>query len=143
MNDNYYREQLDAEYEHIYGEKPTASQSRQFRKAGAQYYREGITDTKEIRKSLNFEKQLREQMERNGVPQDEVEESARKQAIKISQIANENNIMEKLTNEGKRNDLRERFVRELKAGGMNERAATTNADNIIKLVMKRKGLSPD
>ena len=143
MNDNYYREQLDAEYEHIYGEKPTASQSRQFRRAGAQYYREGITDTKEIRKSLNFEKQLREQMERNGVPQDEVEESARKQAIKISQIANENGIMDKLTNEGKRNDLRNRFVRELKAGGMDERAATTNADNIIKLVMKRKGLSPD
>ena len=48
-----------------------------------------------------------------------------------------------LTDEKKRNGLQERFFRELKAGGMDDKAATKNADYTVKLIMQRKGLNPD
>ena len=57
-------------------------------------------------------------------------------------LANETKY-EELTNTGKRNDLKSRFVKEFKAGGMSDSAAVTNADSTINLIMKRKGLSPN
>ena len=78
----------------------------------------------------------------DGATDIEAEDRAKKQAIVISKLANETKY-EELTNAGKRNDLKSRFVKELKAGGMDDRNAAANADNTIALLMKRKGLSPD
>ena len=91
---------------------------------------------------MKFEKELKEQMIADGATDIEAEDRAKKQAIVISKLANETKY-EELTNTGKRNDLKSRFVKEFKAGGMSDSAAVTNADSTINLIMKRKGLSPN
>ena len=134
---------MNENYTSIYDTIPTASQSENFAKSALDYYDAGITDSKEIGKSMKFEKELREQMIDAGTPDKEAEELAKKQAIVISKIANDPKITERLTNEGKRKDLKEEFVRTLKASGMDEKGAVKNAEGMIGLLMKRKGLSPD
>lgn len=142
MQDDAWNEAMNKGYEDIYGAKPTAKQSKEFKKSAIDYYNSGITDTKDITKSMKFEKELKEQMIADGATDAEAEDRAKKQAIVISKLANETKY-EELTNAGKRNDLKSRFVKELKAGGMDDRSAAANADNTIALLMKRKGLSPD
>ena len=142
MKDDAWNEAMDKGYEDIYGAKPTAKQSKEFKKSAIDYYNSGITDTKDITKSMKFEKKLKKQMIADGATDAEAEDRAKKQAIVISKLANETKY-EELTNAGKRNDLKSRFVKELKAGGMDDRNAAANADNTIALLMKRKGLSPD
>ena len=142
MKDDAWNEAMDKGYEDIYGAKPTAKQSKEFKKSAIDYYNSGITDTKDITKSMKFEKELKEQMIADGATDIEAEDRAKKQAIVISKLANETKY-EELTNTGKRNDLKSRFVKEFKAGGMSDSAAVTNADSTINLIMKRKGLSPE
>lgn len=143
MQNDDWRSEMNENYTSIYDTIPTASQSESFAKSALDYYDAGITDSKEIGKSMKFEKELREQMIDAGTPDKDAEELAKKQAIVISKIANDPKITERLTNEGKRKDLKEEFVRTLKASGMDEKGAVTNADGMIGLLMKRKGLSPD
>lgn len=142
MSNDIYREAMDKGYEKLYGEKPTFDESIEYAQAGMDYYEQGITSTKEINKSLKFEKELKEQMISAGMEDNEAAERARKQSIVISKLAQETKYDE-LTNEGKRNDLRDRFVRELKKGGMDDRTASANADTMIRQLMSRKGLSPN
>lgn len=143
MQNDDWRSEMNENYTSIYDTIPTASQSENFAKSALDYYDAGITDSKEIGKSMKFEKELREQMIDAGTPDKEAEELAKKQAIVISKIANDPKITERLTNEGKRKDLKEEFVRTLKASGMDEKGAVKNAEGMIGLLMKRKGLSPD
>ena len=81
-------------------------------------------------------------MMKEGTDEEEANRRAKQQAIVISKLASEANY-ETLTDEKKRNGLQERFFRELKAGGMDDKAATKNADYTVKLIMQRKGLNPD
>lgn len=141
MSDAQWNDVMDKGYESIYGEKPTAMQSREFKESALDYYNSGITNSKDITKSMKFEKELKEQMIANGDSEEEASDRARKQAIVISKLANETNY-EQLTNEGKRDDLKNRFIKEFKASGMDEKTATANADSTINLIMKRKGMSP-
>ena len=142
MADKEFKEQMDNHYSKIYGEKPTEKQSREYRKHAIEYYNSGITSTKEIQKSMKFEKELKERMMKEGTDEEEANRRAKQQAIVISKLASEANY-ETLTDEKKRNGLQERFFRELKAGGMDDKAATKNADYTVKLIMQRKGLNPD
>lgn len=140
--DKTWNEEMERSYTDIYGQKPTAKQSREFKNNAIEYYSAGITDSKEIKKSMEFEKKLKEKLVADGISEDDATENARKQAIVISKLASETKY-EQLTNPGKREDLKNRFVKEYKAGGLDEKAAVSNADSTINLIMKRKGLSPD
>lgn len=140
--DASWNEAMDKAYEDIYGAEPNAVQSREFKESGIEYYNAGITSTKEIKKSLKFEKELREQMLSNGQNEDIASANARKQAMVISKMAS--GIDEKeLINEAKRNDRKEQIYKQLMDSGMDKKSASSSADYTMKLLMKRKGLSPD
>lgn len=142
MRDDNYTERMDTLYTDLYGKKPTASQSRNFRLEGAKYYNSGITDMKQIEKSMKFEKELRESMIAEGQTEDQASENAKKQAMVISKMAQEIDKKE-LINEGKRNDRRNQIAKQLLDSGMDQKSASQSADYTIKLIMKRQGLSPE
>ena len=126
----------------MYGKKPTSTQSREFRLRGTEYNNAGITDMKQIEKSMKFEKQIKEQLMHNGLPEDQASENAKKQAMVISKMAQEIDKKE-LINEGKRNDRRNQIAKQLQDSGMDQKSAAQSADYTIKLIMKRQGLSPE
>ena len=143
MKDDEYRDSMDELYQDIYGKEPTTSESKQIAKDGIDYYNAGITDTKEIRKSVKFEKELRERMiAKDGINEDEAAQRAKKQALVISNMASKIDEKE-LINESKRNDRRNQIFKQLRDTGMEEKAAASGADYTIQLLMKRKGLSPE
>ena len=142
MKDDEYRDSMNELYQDMYGKEPTISESRQIAKEGIDYYNAGITDTKEIRKSVKFEKELRDRMMADGVNADDATERAKKQAMVISNMASKIDEKE-LINESKRNDRRNQIFKQLKDTGMEEKAAASGADYTIQLLMKRKGLSPE
>ena len=80
MKDDAWNEAMDKGYEDIYGAKPTAKQSKEFKKSAIDYYNSGITDTKDITKSMKFEKELKEQMIADGATDAEAEDRAKKPA---------------------------------------------------------------
>lgn len=142
MKDDEYRDGMNELYQDMYGKEPTISESRQIARKGIEYYNAGITDTKEIRKSVKFEKELRDRMVADGTNEDDARERAKKQAMVISNMASK--IDEKdLINESKRNDRRNQIFKQLKDTGMGEKEAASGADYTIQLLMKRKGLSPE
>lgn len=142
MKDDEYRDGMNELYQDMYGKEPTISESRQIARNGIEYYNAGIKDTKEIRKSVKFEKELRDRMVADGTNEDDARERAKKQAMVISNMASK--IDEKdLINESKRNDRRNQIFKQLKDTGMGEKEAASGADYTIQLLMKRKGLSPE
>lgn len=142
MKNEEYRDSMDKLYEEMYGAEPSGAESRDFAKHGLEYYNAGITDTKEIKKSMKFEKELKDRMLADGVGEEDASERAKKQAMVISNLASKVDDKE-LINESKRNDRRNQFYKQLKDTGMDERAAARGADYTIQLLMKRKGLSPN
>ena len=142
MRDDSYTERMDNLYTEMYGKKPTSTQSREFRLRGTEYNNAGITDMKQIEKSMKFEKQIKEQLMHNGLPEDQASENAKKQAMVISKMAQEIDKKE-LINEGKRNDRRNQIAKQLQDSGMDQKSAAQSADYTIKLIMKRQGLSPE
>ena len=92
--------------------------------------------------SMKFEKQIKEQLMHNGLPEDQASENAKKQAMVISKMAQEIDKKE-LINEGKRNDRRNQIAKQLQDSGMDQKSAAQSADYTIKLIMKRQGLSPE
>lgn len=140
MKNEEYRSGMDELYEELYGVEPTAAQSRDFAKDGIEsYYNSGITSTKEIKKSMKFEKELRDRMVAEGASEDDARERAKKQAMVISKIAQDTKP-EQLMNDGKRNDIRNSMKRELMAAGMDKANAEKYADYSIELLKKRKGV---
>lgn len=142
MKNEEYRDSMDKLYEELYKAEPTSAQSRSFAKHGIEYYNAGITETKEIKKSLIFEDKLKKEMMEKGVGEEEASERAKKQAMVISSLASKVDDKE-LINESKRNDRRNQFYKQLKDTGMEEKEAAKGADYTIELLMKRKGLSPN
>ena len=142
MKNEEYRDSMNKLYEEMYGTEPTSAQSRTFAKHGIEYYNAGITETKEIKKSMKFEKELKDKMIKDGAEEKDASERAKKQAMVISSLASKVDDKE-LINESKRNDRRNQFYKQLKDTGMEEKEAAKGADYTIELLMKRKGLSPN
>ncbi len=142
MKDDEYRESMDQLFEDMYKKEPSRTESRNFAKEGIDYYNAGITDTKEIKKSMKFEKELRDRMLSEGVNEDEASERAKKQAMIISNMASKIDEKE-LINESKRNDRRNQICKQLEDTGMDNKSAAAGADYTIQLLMQRKGLSPN
>ena len=142
MKDEEYRDSMDKLYEEMYGEEPSSIESSEFARRGLDYYNAGITDTKEIKKSMKFEKELKDKMLADGTGEEDASERARKQAMVISSLASKVDDKE-LINESKRNDRRNQFYKQLKDTGMDDKSAASGADYTIQLLMKRKGLSPN
>ncbi len=142
MHNEEYTERMDDLYTDMYGKKPTSTQSREFRLRGAEYNNAGITDMKQIEKSMKFEKELKENLMRDGLSEEQASENAKKQAMVISKMAQEIDKKE-LINEGKRNDRRNQIAKQLQDSGMDQKSAAQSADYTIKLIMQRQGLSPE
>ena len=142
MKDDEYRDGMDELYQDMYGKEPTISESKQIARNGIEYYNAGITDTKEIKKSVKFEKELRDRMVADGINEQDATERAKKQAMVISNMASKIDEKE-LINESKRKDRRNQIFKQLRDTGMEEKAAASGADYTIQLLMKRKGLSPE
>ncbi len=142
MKNEEYRDNMDKLYEEMYGTEPTSSESKSFAKHGIEYYNAGVTSTKEIKKSMKFEKELKDKMIADGAGEEDASERAKKQAMVISSLASKVDDKE-LINESKRNDRRNQFYKQLKDTGMDEKSAAKGADYTIELLMKRKGLSPN
>lgn len=142
MKDDEYRDVMDELYQDMYGKEPTISESKQIARNGIEYYNAGITDTKEIKKSVKFEKELRDRMVADGINEQDATERAKKQAMVISNMASKIDEKE-LINESKRKDRRNQIFKQLRDTGMEEKAAASGADYTIQLLMKRKGLSPE
>ena len=142
MKNEEYRDSMDELYQEMYGKEPTAAQSKAFAKQGLDYYNAGFTETKDIKKSMKFEKELKDKMLAEGNPEDVASDNARKQALVISNLSKEVDKKE-LINEAKRNDRKNQFYKQLKDAGMDEKAAKAGADYTIQLLMKRHGLSPE
>ena len=124
-------------YEEQHGTRPSVSQLNSTMKVASEYNNAGITDLKQINKGMKLEDELKRQMEQEGTPAEESTRSARDQAMTIMKIASSVEAKD-LRNSGKVKDLQQSFVRELKKDGMEERAATAQADRIIDMVKKQK-----
>ena len=142
MKNDEYRQAMDSLFEEIHGNEPTASESRAFAKEGLDYYNAGMTDTKEIRKSVKFEKDLQKQLKDDGATEEDASAMAKKQAMIISKLTKDVDKKD-LINESKRDSWKNQFYNQLKDTGMNKKEAEAGANYVIKLLMKRHGLSPD
>lgn len=139
MQDEDYRGEMDELYKDMYKKEPTASESREFAKESTEYYNSGITETKDIKKSMKLQKQIKEQMVARGIEEESAHEQAKKQAMVISKIASETK-KEDLINEGKSNDIRNNMIKELMAANMDKKTAEANADYTLNLVKQLKGV---
>ena len=123
------------------GEKPTRAQLNEAMQVAAEYNRAGITNIKQINKSMILEKQLEEELRKSprSMSEKEITRSARDQAMTIAQMANSIEPS-KLRDPKERKKIQDSFARELmdKDKNMNSKAADAQASRIMAMVMQMK-----
>ena len=124
------------------GRAPSKKEKEAIMSAGATYYNSGITETKDIRKSLKLEKDIKQGLTTDGMNEDEANDLARKQAIVISKMANEYSKSD-LRDDKKVTSLRNDISKQLINGGTEKAQAEQQAHNIVNMVKKQKGVATD
>ena len=136
-NRDYFAEQMTKDT----GHKPTRSELNQTMQVAAEYNRAGITNVKQINKSMILEKQLEDELRKSptSMSEKEITRSARDQAMTIAKIANSVDTKD-LRDPKKVKQLQDSFARELmsKDKNMNSNAADAQASRIMGMVMKQK-----
>lgn len=124
------------------GRAPSKKEKEAIMSAGATYYNSGITETKDIRKSVKLEKEIKDRLTNDGMNEDEANERARKQAIVVSKMVNEAKP-EQLRDEKYVTNLRNDLSKQLINGGMEKAQSEQQARNIVNMVKKQKGIATD
>ena len=124
------------------GRRPSSSEMKTFMDAGAVYYNSGITETKDIQKSLKLEKEIKDRLAEENVPVDNIDEMARQQSIVISKLAGEYSKAD-LRDDKKVDSLRKDIVKQLQNGGTESKQSIEEANNIISMIKKHKGVSSE
>lgn len=122
------------------GVKPTRGQLNQTMEVAAEYNRAGISDVKQINKSMLLEKELQKELQSStSMTEKEATRSARDQAMTIAQIAKGVDAKD-LRDNKKVEQLQKSFERELKSkdSSMSDKAAEAQASRIIAMVKKQK-----
>lgn len=120
------------------GAKPSRAELNRTMTTAAEYNRAGITDLKQINKSMKLEQQLkRELQDESGMTEQESTKTAREQAMTIAKIANSVDAKD-LRDSKKVDDLRNSFMRELQKNGMTDRESEGQANRIIDMVKQQK-----
>ena len=136
-NRDYFAEQMTKDT----GHKPTRSELNKTMQVAAEYNRAGITNVKQINKSMILEKELESELRKSptSMSEKEITRSARDQAMTIAHIANSVDAKD-LRDPKKVEQLQKSFARELmsKDKSMNSNAADAQASRIMGMVMKQK-----
>ena len=122
------------------GAEPSRSELNQTMETAAEYNRAGITDLKQINKSMLLEQELQKELQStSSMTEQEARSSARDQAITIAKIAQGVDAKD-LRSASKVKDLQASFERELlsKDPSMGSEAAKAQASRIVELVKKQK-----
>ncbi len=122
------------------GSKPSRQELDQTMKEAAQYNRAGISDVKQINKSMLLEQELQQELQSTtNMPEKEAKTKAREQAITIAKIAQGIDAKD-LRDAKKVKELEQSFARELlsKDPSMGEEAAEAQASRIVSMVKKQK-----
>lgn len=135
-----YRDFFAEKMEENTGKRPTRAELNQTMEIASEYNNAGITDIKQINKSMRLEKELQQQLQGSpNISESEAIQNARNQAITIAKIANGVDAKD-LRDEKKVEQLRQSFIRQLqtKDSKISNRAATNQANRIIDMVKKQK-----
>lgn len=141
MQDEAYEEKWTEHLTEKLGRTPTDEELRTSMRQGAEYYNIGVTDSKSIIKAVDLENELRGQLKQDGMEEAEASERARNQAKTIAKWANDYDKKD-LMDEKKVGGLRNQVVNQLVNKGAMEKAdAEAQANRVINLIKKQKGLS--
>lgn len=122
------------------GHKPARGELNQTMEVAAEYNRAGITNLKQINKSMLLEQELQKELQSSTtMTEKEATRSARDQAMTIAKIANGVDAKD-LRDRNKVRQLQESFARELKSKdpSISDQAAEAQASRIIAMVKKQK-----
>ena len=122
------------------GHKPARGELNQTMEVAAEYNRAGISDLKQINKSMLLEKELQKELQSSTtMTEKEATRSARDQAMTIAKIANGVDAKD-LRDKNKLQQLQDSFTRELKSkdSSLTDQAAEAQASRIIAMVKKQK-----
>lgn len=122
------------------GHKPARGELNQTMEVAAEYSRAGISDLKQINKSMLLEKELQKELQSSTtMTEKEATRSARDQAMTIAKIANGVDAKD-LRDKKKVQELQDSFARELKNkdSSISDQAAEAQASRIIAMVKKQK-----
>lgn len=121
------------------GRDPSKKELKQIMETAAEFNNAGVTELKDIKKSMKLESEIQKQLAEAGVPEDDSAQRARQQAITISKMAKEVKP-EQLRDPKKVEQLRESFVKELtsKDKSLSTKDAGVQADNVINMIKNYK-----
>ena len=135
-NRNFFEERMTEQD----GHKPARGELNQTMEVAAEYNRAGISDLKQINKSMLLEKELQKELQSSTtMTEKEATRSARDQAMTIAKIANGVDAKD-LRDKNKLQQLQDSFTRELKSkdSSLTDQAAEAQASRIIAMVKKQK-----
>ncbi len=141
MSNQNNRDSIAKQWAEQNGSEPTRMQLNQAMQVAAEYNRSGITDIKQINKSMILEKQLEDELRKSprSMSEKEITRSARDQAMTIAHMANELKPNE-IRDPKERKKVQDRFARELMDmdKSMSPKAAEAQASRIMGMVMQMK-----
>lgn len=123
------------------GVAPTKSELNERMGQVADYQLAGITDSSEMHKAMQIEKEINKQMEDSGIAEEERAKMARQQAIDIAKYAKEiprNELMDSKKVENYKKNIVEKITKG--EGGLAPKQASQTADNILNNVKRIKGV---
>lgn len=135
-NRDFFEEKLTEQN----GSKPTRGELNDTMEVAAEYNRAGISDLKQINKTMLLEKELQKELQSStSMTESDVTRSARNQAMTIAKIANGVDAKD-LRDKNKVQQLQDSFARELKSkdSNMSDKAAEAQASRIVAMVKKQK-----
>jgi len=135
-NREFFAEKIEQET----GSRPSRGELNRTMQTAAEYNRAGITDLKQINKSMKLEQQLQQELQQGTtMSEKEVTKTAREQAMTIAKIANSVDPKD-LRDKKKVEALQQSFERELKSkdSSLSDQEAEAQASRIIAMVMKQK-----
>lgn len=140
VNDQDNRDFFEERVTEQTGSRPSRGELNQTMEVAAEYNRAGITDLKQINKSMLLEQELtRELQSSTTMTEKEATRSARDQAMTIAKIAQGVDAKD-LRDKNKVQQLQDSFARELKSKdpSISDQVADAQASRIVAMVKKQK-----
>lgn len=124
------------------GKRPSKAEKEALMDSGVAFYNAGITENKDIQKSVKLEKEIKDRLNNDGMAEDDASDLARMQAIFVSKKASEYTKAD-LRDEKKVAGLRNDISKQLINGGMEKVQAEQQSNGIVNMIKKHKGVATD
>lgn len=124
------------------GRRPSKAEKEALMDSGVAFYNAGITENKDIQKSVKLEKEIKDRLNNDGMTEEDANDLARMQAIFVSKKASEYSKAD-LRDEKKVTSLRNDISKQLINGGMEKAQAEQQSSGIVNMIKKHKGVATD